>query len=339
MSFIWPWVLLLLLAIPLGSALYLRRERHRRRRIAATLGTLQPAPRPGDIGRAGWLRRRIPAALFVTGLTVLVLAMARPQSVIGVPRFEGTVILAFDVSGSMAATDMEPTRMEAAKTAARTFVSGQPTSILIGIVAFSDTGFSMLVPTDDQAQVHAAIDRLGPERGTSVGRGIVTSMAAIAAAERDPEAGYYTNKSPEPDQLPPVVTPGTFAPAAIVLLTDGENNQQPDPIRAAEAAAERGIRIFPVGLGTEAGTTIEVEGFRVHSRLDEPSLRQIAELTDGQYYAAAAPGELAGIYDDIETRFVIRPEATEITSFVAGAGLLILLLGALGGLLWLGRAP
>ena len=339
MSFIWPTVLLLLLAIPLGSALYLRRERRRRQRIVETLGTLQPAARPGDAGRAALLRRRIPAALFVTGLAVLVLAMARPQSVIGVPRFEGTVILAFDVSGSMSATDMDPTRMEAAKTAARTFVSGQPSSILIGVVAFSDTGFSMLVPSDDQSQVLAAIDRLGPERGTSIGRGIVSSMTAIAAAERDPEAGYYTNKSPEPDALPPVVTPGSFAPAAIVLLTDGENNQQPDPIAAAQAAAERGIRIFPVGLGTEAGTTIEVEGFRVHSRLDEPSLRRIAELTDGKYYAAAAPEELAGIYDDIETRFVIRPEATEITSFVAGAGLLILLLGALGGLLWLGRAP
>jgi Ca-activated chloride channel family protein len=162
---------------------------------------------------------------------------------------------------------------------------------------------------------------------------------AIAAADRDAEAGFYSNKSPEPDALPPLVTPGTFAPAAIVLLTDGENNQQPDPLDAAQAAAERGIRIFPVGLGTEAGTTIEVEGFRVHSRLDEPALRQIAELTDGAYYAAAAPDELAGIYDDIETRFVIRPEATEITSFVAGAGLVILLLGAFGGLLWLGRVP
>ena len=249
------------------------------------------------------------------------------------------MILAFDVSGSMAATDMDPTRMEAAKTAARTFVSSQPTSILIGVVAFSDTGFSMLVPTADQAQVLAAIDRLGPERGTSVARGIISSMVAIAAADRDPEAGFYSNKSPEPDALPPLVTPGTFAPAAIVLLTDGENNQQPDPLDAAQAAAERGIRIFPVGLGTEAGTTIEVEGFRVHSRLDEPALRQIAELTDGAYYAAAAPDELAGIYDDIETRFVIRPEATEITSFVAGAGLVILLLGAFGGLLWLGRVP
>lgn len=339
MSFLWPTVLLLLLAIPVGVALYITRERRRRQRIAASIGRLQPAEPAGGVGRSATLRRRIPGALMVAGLVVLVIAMARPQSVIGVPRFEGTVILAFDVSGSMAATDMDPTRMEAAKTAARAFVSRQPESILVGVVAFSDTGFSMLVPTDDQAQVLSAIDRLGPERGTSIGRGIVTSMMALAAAEQDPEAGYYTNTSPEPDPMPPVVAPGTFAPAAIVLLTDGENNQEPDPLQAAQAAAERGIRVFPVGLGTEAGTTIEVEGFRVHSRLDEPALRQIAEITDGAYYAAAAPEELAGIYDDIETRFVIRPEATEITSFMAGAGLLILMLGALGGLLWLGRVP
>ena len=339
MSFLWPAVLLLLLAIPLGVALYVTRERRRRQRIAASIGRLQPATSAGEEGRSTTWRRRIPGALMVAGLVVLVVAMARPQSVIGVPRFEGTVILAFDVSGSMAATDMDPTRMEAAKAAARTFVSSQPSSILIGVVAFSDTGFSMLVPTDDQAQVMSAIDRLGPERGTSIARGIVTSMVALATADQDSEAGYYTNASPEPDPLPPLVEPGTFASAAIVLLTDGENNQQPDPLEAAQAAAERGIRIFPVGLGTEAGTTIEVEGFRVHSRLDEPGLRQIAQITDGAYYAAAAPEELAAIYDDIETRFVIRPEATEVTSFMAGAGLLILMLGALGGLLWLGRVP
>jgi Ca-activated chloride channel family protein len=342
MTFIWPAVLLLLLVIPLGIAVYMTRERRRRARLNAALGTLQPASpagSPATSGRRLALRRRIPAALLVAGLTVLVIAMARPESVIGVPRFEGTVVLAFDVSGSMAATDMEPSRMEAAKAAARSFVSHQPPSILIGVVAFSDAGFAVLVPTDDQADVLAAIDRLGPERGTSIARGIISSLTAIATSAQDPEAGYYTGRSPDPEPLPPVVTPGTFAPAAIVLLTDGENNQQPDPMAAAQAAAERGIRIFTVGLGTEAGTTIEVEGFRVHSRLDEASLRGIAKLTDGAYYPAADPEQLNEVYDDVETRFVIRPEATEITSYLAGAGLVLLVLGALGSLLWLGRAP
>ena len=342
MSFIWPAVLVLLLVIPLGVAIYVTRERRRRARLTTTLGTLRPAGSAGGsggAGRASRVRRRVPAALLVAGLVVLVFAMARPESVIGVPRFEGTVVLAFDVSGSMAATDMDPTRMEASKAAARQFVSRQPESIRIGVVAFSDAGFSVLVPTDDQPAVLAAIDRLGPERGTSIARGIVSSLTAIAASDRDPEAGYYTNRPQDPNALPPILSPGTFAPAAIVLLTDGENNQQPDPLVAAEAAAERGVRIFPVGLGTEAGTTIEVEGFRVHSRLEEASLRQIADLTSGTYYTASDPEQLASVYDDIGTRFVIRPEATEITSFVAGAGLVLLVLGSLGSLLWLGRAP
>ena len=338
MSFIWPAVLILLLVIPLGVAVYVMRERRRRARITATLGPLKPAVAPGG-GRGRQIRRRIPAALLVAGMTILVVAMARPESVIGVPRFEGTVVLAFDVSGSMAATDMAPTRMEAAKAAARTFVASQPKSIQIGVVAFSDAGFSVTVPTDDQSAVLAAIDRLGPERGTSIARGILSSMTAIATADRDPEAGYYTNKSPDPNQLPPVVTPGTFAPAAIVLLSDGENNQQPDPIGAARGAADRGIRIFTVGLGTQAGTTLEVEGFRVHSALDESALRQIADITDGTYYAASEPNQLKGIYDDIETRFVIRPEATELTSFIAGAALGLLALGGLASLLWFGRMP
>jgi Ca-activated chloride channel family protein len=338
MSFLWPAVLILLLIIPLGVAVYVTRERRRRARAVAALGALQPGAAAGG-GRARQIRRRIPAALLVTGLTVLVVAMARPQSVIGVPRFEGTVVLAFDVSGSMAATDMQPTRMEAAKAAARDFVSHQPKSIQIGVVAFSDAGFSVTVPTDDQSAVLAAIDRLGPERGTSVARGILSSMTAIATASRDPEAGYYTNKSPDANQLPPVVTPGTFAPAAIILLSDGENNQQPDPIGAAQGAAERGIRIFTVGLGTAAGTTLDVEGFRVHSALDETALRQIADITDGKYYTASQPDQLRGIYDDIATRFVIRPEATEITSFMAGAGLGLLALGGLASLLWFGRMP
>ena len=338
MSFIWPAVLVLLLVIPLGIAVYVTRERRRRARVAAALGPLRTAATPGG-GRGRRIRRTIPAALLVTGLTVLVVAMARPESVIGVPRFEGTVVLAFDVSGSMAATDIQPTRMEAAKAAARAFVSRQPASIQIGVVAFSDAGFSVTVPTDDQSAVLAAIDRLGPERGTSVARGILSSMTAIATAERDPQAGYYTNKSPDPNQLPPIVPPGTFAPAAIVLLSDGENNQRPDPVAAARGAAERGIRIFTVGLGTEAGTTLEVEGFRVHSALDETALRQIADITDGTYYAASEPDRLTSIYDDIETRFVIRPEATEITSFMAGAGLGLLALGGLASLLWFGRLP
>jgi Ca-activated chloride channel homolog len=337
-SFVWPAMLLLLAAIPLGVLLYRLGDRRRRTRLAA-LGHLRVGGPSDATARRVGLRRRVPAALVVAGLTVLVLAMARPQSVISTPRFEGTVILSFDVSGSMAADDVEPTRMEAAKTAARAFVARQPSSILTGVVAFSDSGFNVLVPTADQTEVLAAIDRLDPERGTSIARGIISSLTAIAAAERDPAEGYYTNRSPDPMRLPDVVAPGTSVPAAIVLLSDGENNQRPDPLEAAQAAAERGIRIFTVGIGTAEGTTLEIEGFRVHSRLDEPSLRLMAELTGGTYYAATDPAQLESIYRNIETRLVLRPEATEVTSLFAGAAVLLLTLGALAGLRWLGRLP
>jgi Ca-activated chloride channel family protein len=332
MSFIWPPMLLLLLAIPLGAALYLRRERSRRRRLAAYGASLGPVP--GDRAARASLRRRIPAVFMLAGLTLLVVAMARPQGVVSVPRVEGTVILSFDVSGSMAADDLAPTRMEAAKAAARTFAERQPSSVRIGVVAFSDSGFSIQVPTTDQALVLAAINRLNPERGTSIARGILSSLTTIAAAE-DPAAGYYSNRSAAPTPVPT----GTYDSAAIVLLTDGENNQSPDPLEAARTAAERGVRIYTVGLGTTAGTTIEVEGFKVHSQLDEPMLRQISEITDGSYYAADDPEELSAIYDSIQTHLVIRPVAMEITSLVAGAGALVLVVGGIASLLWLGRLP
>ncbi len=331
MSFIWPPMLLLVLTIPTGAALYFLRERRRRRR-AAEYGVGAPA-------RLRGVRRRIPAALMLVGLTFLVVAMARPQSVVSVPRVEGTVILAFDVSGSMAATDLEPTRMEAAKAAARAFVERQPTSIVIGVVAFSDSGFSIQVPTTDQTLVLAAIDRLEPQRGTSLARGILSSLATIAAADADPTAGFYTNKSPAPTPEPRPVPAGTHAPAVIVLLTDGENNQSPDPLAAAGTAKDRGVRIYTVGIGSAAGTTLEVEGFKVHSQLDESMLRQISELTDGTYYAADDPQELSAIYEGIDTRLVVKPEEMEVTSLFAGAGVLVLLAGSIGSLLWLGRVP
>jgi Ca-activated chloride channel family protein len=348
MSFIWPAMLALLVAIPLGVVVYVAFERRRQRRVAAYGAFAVAARRDGPAGQAGpdgprrtpgRFRRRLPGVLMLAGMSILVVALARPQSVVSLPRIEGTVILAFDVSGSMAADDLEPSRMEAAKAAARSFVERQPSSIRIGVVAFSDSGFSIQVPTNDPTLVVAAINRLAPERGTAIARGILTSLTTIAAADDDPAAGFYTNRSPGPTPEPTPVPNGTYAPAAIVLLTDGENNQRPDPIEAAQAAANRGVRIFTVGIGSAEGATLEVEGFKVHSQLDESMLRQISDVTDGAYYAADDPAELAAIYDQIDTRLVIRPEAMEITSLFAGVGILVLVIGGVASLLWLGRLP
>jgi Ca-activated chloride channel family protein len=337
-TFIWPVMLLLVLTIPVGVGLYLVLDRRRGRRAAAYGAPALTVGRD-NLGQPGGLRRRIPAAFILAGLTILIVSLARPQSVVSLPRVEGTVILSFDVSGSMGADDLAPTRMEAAKAAAREFVERQPPSVLIGVVAFSDSGFSIQVPTNDETLVLAAIDRLAPERGTSIARGILSSLATIAAAEADPTTGYYTNRSPAPRPEPTPLPKGTYASAAIVLLTDGENNQRPDPLEAARTAADRGVRIYTVGVGSPAGTTIEVEGFKVHSQLDESMLRQISEITDGAYYAAADAKELSAIYDSIDTRLVLRPEAMEVTSLFAGAGVLVLLIGGVSSLLWLGRLP
>ncbi|HYX12407.1 MAG TPA: VWA domain-containing protein, partial [Candidatus Acidoferrum sp.] len=183
MSFLWPIALVLLALIPVGL-LAVRAVDRLRRRQAATFGGLSVTPlstrRRARVGRA------LGPALFVIGFTVLVVALARPQSVVSLPRFEGTVILTFDVSGSMAATDLQPTRLEAAKAAARAFVEAQPKTVAIGVVAFSDSGFSIQLPTTDTATVLSAVNRLAPTRGTSLGQGILTSLNAIATAEADP---------------------------------------------------------------------------------------------------------------------------------------------------------
>ena len=339
MSFLWPAALLLLLAIPIGVAWYRRRERARARRAAA----FGVAPKPEAAttrAKAGpsW-HRRLPAALTVVGITLLVLSLARPQSVIGVPRLEGIVLLAFDVSGSMAATDLAPTRMEAAKTAALAFVAKQPPSVRIGVIAFSDTGFSIQVPTGDRSQVETAIGRLEPERGTSLAQGILQSLAVLDADEHPPSTDYYSNRSPEPTPQPTPVPAGTHVPAIIVLMTDGENTEGPDPLQAAGVARDRGVRIDTVGIGSPDGATLEVEGFRVHTALDADSLKAISTATDGTYYPAASQEDLTKIYGDVGSKLVVRTEPFELTPLFAMAGFSLLAIGGAASLRWLGRMP
>jgi Ca-activated chloride channel homolog len=333
MSFIWPPMLLLAALIPVGVWWYQRLE-GRRRRAAAEVGLATTVA-----GRGTGLRARIPPALFLVGFAVMVVALARPQGTVDLPREEGTVILAFDVSGSMAADDLKPTRMDAAKVATQAFVERQPTSVVVGVVAFSDAGLSVQTPTNDQATVLAAIDRLMPQRGTSLAQGILASLNAIAVADAGPSTDYYSNRTPSPTPSPTPVPAGTHAPAVIVLLTDGENNESPDPLAAARAAADRGVRIYTVGLGSPAGTTLDLNGFKVHTQLNEALLQQIAQVTDGRYYAAADQQDLASIYGHLDTQLVVRPESIEVTSIFAGASIVVLAVGGLCSLLWLGRLP
>ncbi len=336
MSFIWPPMLALLLLIPIGLLGYRALDRRRRRAVAAA-GGLGLGPR----AVSGPRRRRdaIPAALFLLALAVLTVAMARPQSVVDLPREQGTVILAFDVSRSMAADDLKPTRLDAAKAAATSFVDRQPPGVVIGVVAFSGAGLAVQAPTSDPAAVKAAIARLTPETGTSLGQGILSSLDTIARADADTPAGYYSNRSPEPTPEPTPVPVGTHAPAVIVLVTDGENTQSPDPLDAARTAADRGVRIYTVGLGSAAGTTLDVDGFQVHTQLDEAALRQISDISGGAYFSADDADGLRSVYDNLDLRLTIEPQKIEVTSLFAGAGMLLLVIGGLCSLVVLGRLP
>ncbi len=343
MSFTWPPALLLLVLIPVG--IYLDRALGRRRRgalVAAGLAGPSPAALPPPTVAAR-LRRRAPGAMLLTGLTLATVALARPQGVVSLPHEEGVVLLAFDVSGSMAATDLQPTRMAAAKAAASAFVQRQPPGVVVGVVAFSDGGISVQTPTRDQAAVISAIDRLAPQRGTSLGQGILVALHTVDVTLNPPPIDYYTNRSPAPSASPtPAPTPvpaGTHAPAVIVLLTDGENNESPDPLAAAQTAAAQGVRIDTVGIGSSAGTNLDINGFQVHTSLDEPLLQQVAATTGGTYYHAADTQSLQAIYDTLDTKLVVAPESIEVTSLFAGASVPLHLVGGQHSHGWLGRLP
>lgn len=337
MSFVWPGLLWLLVVAPLLVMAY-QRAQARRRALAARYGSLGLA---ATASIPAW-RRHLPPALFLGAVVVLLMSLARPMATVSLPRLEGTVILAFDVSRSMAATDMEPSRMEAARAAALTFVESQPATVRIGVVAFSNSGLEVQVPTDDQEAIRAALTRLTPQRGTSLGQGILAAMTALAAdANGDvPETTAGSPADPategQPFEVPNIANP---AGTAVILFTDGENNEEPNPLEAAIAARGQGVRIYTVGLGSLEGATLELDGFNVHTQMDEGVLQQIAQLSGGNYYRAVDQDALAAIYDDVAAQLVVRAQEMEVTALFAGAGVLLLLVGGALSLLWFGRVP
>jgi Ca-activated chloride channel family protein len=335
MTFIWPVMLYSLILIPALIALYLILQR-RRKRIAANYQALSTAS--GISKREPGIRRHIPPILFLFSLAILGVALARPQTEVSLPHIEGTVILAFDVSGSMAADDFKPTRMEAAKAAAESFVDHQPSTVRIGVVAFSDNGLTVQTPTNDQNAILMAINRLAPERGTSLASGITAALKAIDVGAGQPSE-IYTNLTPVPTLTPTPVPQGTHTSADIVLLTDGENNENPDPLVAAQTAANRGVRIYTVGIGSPQGTNLHINGFIVHTQLDEETLQQISQVTGGTYYNAQSEQDLIKIYNNLNPQLVVTPEMTEVTSIFAGASILLMLIGGMFSLLWFSRLP
>lgn len=340
MQFLWPQNLWLLWVVPALVALYVYAQRRRRKYALryASLSLVREA-----LGRGPGIRRHVPPALYLVALTAMLVAFARPVSVVSLPSQEGVVILAMDVSGSMQADDIKPNRLEAAKAAAKTFVERQHPNVRIGIVSFSTDASIVQAPTIDRDAVIAAIDRLRPQRATAIGRAILTSLDAIfeGSDEELPSAilrATEASPSPSPKPKPPRLK-GQYAPASIILLTDGQNNQFPLPLAIVDEATNRGVRVYTVGLGTIEGTILRIQGRAIRTRLDEATLKKIAELTEAQYFNAANETELQKVYENLTTELVIRTEKTEITAlFTALAALLSLLGGALS-LVWFSRLP
>ena len=334
MTLIWPWMLLSLLLVPLLAGLYLRLLRRRQRAAAdpGPLGVMQ-----NEAGQRMGRRRHAPPTFYLLGLTCVLFALARPEMPVSLPRVEGTVILAFDVSNSMLADDIEPTRIDAARDAARAFVENQPSTVQIGVVAFGNGGLIVQPPTNVRDEVLTAIDRVSPQGGTSLGQGIFTALNAIA---EEPIALGEDGPAAEtaPEELPAIEI-GDYSSAVILMLTDGENTGGADPLDIAQLAAEAGVRVYPVGIGSEEGAILEVDGFNVHTRLDEQALHEIAAVTNGDYYRAVDAESLREIYREIDLRMTIRGERREATSIFAGAGALFFLIGGVLAMLWFGRVP
>ena len=334
MSFIWPQMLVSLLLAPLLAVLYVWFWRRRKRSMTdlGALGVVQ-----NQRGAAlGW-RRHVPVVFFFLGLTLLLLGAARPQMNVNLPRISGTVMLAFDVSASMMAADLEPTRMDAAKAAAAAFVEEQPSTIDIGVTTFSNGGVVVQPPTNMTGDVLAAINRLQAEGGTSLGQGIFTSLNAIAG-----ERLVLNEDAVDPDTGTILVENlgiGAFPSAVILLLTDGENTGNPDPLNIAQVAAEAGVRVYTIGVGSEEGAQVEIDGFSLVTRLDEPLLQEIAGVTNGAYYRADDTQALRDIYQNVDLQLTVRAEMMEVTALFAGAGLLFLLIGGALSMLWFGRVP
>lgn len=335
-------MLTLLLIIPVLIIVYILLQRRRQKYALryASLSLVKEA-----MGRGPGWRRHVPAAIFILALTAMIFALARPEMETLVPSAEGTIILAVDVSGSMTANDLEPNRMEAAKAAARAFVEKQPDTVQVGIVSFSDNAFVVQPPTDDKDALLSAINRLNWQRGTAIGRGLVASLEAIAEKNGEPSeinlnpedqlSNNNNNAAPQPTPMPQ----GQYQNAIIVLLTDGENNQWPEPVEIAQIAADRGIRVYTVGIGSEEGAIVRIQGRAIRTRLDEQTLRTIADMTDGVYYNAQTETDLVKVYETLSTNLVLKTDTTEVTAYFTAIAVILSLLAGFFSLMWFNRLP
>jgi Ca-activated chloride channel family protein len=346
-KFLWPEFLALLALIPVLAVLYVWLLR-RRKRLAvryANLALVREA-----LGRGPGWRRHVPPILFLLALAALFIAVARPTAVVTLPSQQGVVILAMDVSGSMRAADVEPNRLTASQVAAKSFVADQPSTTRIGVVSFAGTAALVQPPTRNKEDIYQAIDRFQLQRATAIGSGIIVSLAAIfpdagidisqLTYGRDRSSGSLDarNRDKEKDKPPhKPVPPGSYDSAVIILLTDGQRTTGPDPVEAAKMAADRGVRVFTVGVGTPQGEVIGFEGWSMRVRLDEDTLKQIANITHGEYFYAGNAVDLKKVYENLNSRLVLEKKETEISALFAAIGAALAVVAAALSVLWFHR--
>jgi Ca-activated chloride channel family protein len=344
-KFLWPETLWLLFAVPVLVALYVVLLR-RRKKVALRYASLTIVKEAMGAGQS--VRRHVPPLLILLALTTMFVAVGRPVAVVTLPSQHETVILAMDVSGSMRATDVKPNRLAASQAAAKAFIAEQPPTTRIGVVAFAATASLVQTPTRNREDIIASIDRFQLQRGTAIGSGIIVSLATLF-----PDAGIDVSKliygrdawrskpldqarEPEKKDFKPV-PPGSYNSGAIILLTDGQRTTGPDSLEAARMAADRGVRVFTVGVGTKDGETIGFEGWSMRVRLDEETLKSIANLTHGEYFYAGTATDLVKVYKTLNSRLVLEKKETEITALLSAAAAVMVLLAAALSLLWFNR--
>ncbi len=345
MKFLWPQWLWLAVVLPLLVAVYVGLLRRRRRRALryASLSIVNEA-----LGTGHRLRRHIPPALMLLSAAALIVAIARPMASVTLPSQHDTIILAMDVSGSMRAADVLPSRLEAAQAAAKAFIADTPSSVRIGIVAFAGTANVVQSATFNRDDLNAAIDRFELQRGTAVGSGILVALKMLFPdieydlrsynPRGDPRRGTPLGdaKAANAPAFKPVA-PGSYTSAAIILLTDGQTNTGPDPLESAKMAAERGVRVFTVGVGTTNGEILGAEGWSMRVSLDEDVLREIAGTTHADYFYAGNALDLKKVYQALNSKLVLEKKQTELTAIFAAIAAVLMLVAVMLSLWWYQR--
>ena len=349
MHFLWSDLLWLLLIVPLLVAAYVLVLR-RRKRVAlryASLSLVRDA-----IGPRQWLRRHLPALLLLLAVVCALLGVARPTAVFTLPTSHQTIVLAIDVSRSMRATDIKPSRLGAAQNAVKAFIKDLPSNVRVGLVTFAGTAAIVQTPTQNRQDLIAAVDRFQLQRQTATGTGLLMALSLLLPdAGIDLEGELFDSAFSRRSGATPLnakresrrgdfkpVPPGSYTAGAIVLLSDGRRTTGPDPLGAAKLAAEHGVRVHTVGFGTKEGGPVDFEDEVIYMRFDEEALKAIAGITEGEYFHASSSTDLHQVYRNLTAKLALERRETELTALLGALAALLALVAAVLSLMWFHRA-